>query len=183
MTWNRWKIAAVLVSLLFWACVGVTAAKAEDISHEQLNDAASWIAQQNVAVDCMKENEPDSPASIGAWAYVQLFFPVIYADSQVCEGALAIKNHDSSVPLWEQALGALVLTHEAYHLRLSLSNRGNEAATECRAIRHAAYMMQRLGADESLVQILMPFALAIHWQLAAKVPNYNLKTCQVPWYW
>jgi hypothetical protein len=165
----------------FLVAAGAAQATAPSPPDQQVLDAAaSWMANQAVTVRCLGPGEKDSPASVGAWAYVFLWQPVIYADDEVCEGALAIVHHDTSVAWWQQALGALVLTHESFHLRLNMGNRGNEAATECRAIRHVRYMLERLGASPKLVAKLLPWALALHWRLAATVPAYYAPHCNVP---
>ena len=60
----------------------------------------------------------------------------------VCEGALNVGT--ANVPLWQQALGALVLTHEAFHLRRWRFRR-NEGKVECQAIVYFKDAAQRLG--------------------------------------
>lgn len=148
-----------------------------------LDETVSYVSQGDAIVHCLTHTEKGAPWPQGAWAYVFLSHPDVYADVVVCDGALAIAHHDATVPLWEQAVGALVLTHEAFHLNLAFKNRGNEALTECRAIKHAADTMRHLGATEALVNQLMPIALAAHYRVGALYPQYNKKDCQVPWYW
>jgi hypothetical protein len=169
---------------LIIACAFAVPASAIELppSDQQILDqAASWIANHPVTVRCMGHDEPNSPYSAGAWAYVNDYdTQTIYADVQVCEGALAIAHHDSSVPAWQRALGVLVITHESYHLRLNVDDRFNEGHTECRAIRHVAYMIRRLGGSPDE---LMPYALALHYHLIVDAPRYNDSGCKVPWWW
>ena len=172
----------------FWAAIAVALALAvpaaatnPPLSDQRvLDEAASWMANQPVTVKCMASDEPKSPASIGAWAYVYLYDTVIYADDTVCKGALAIAHHDGSVKAWKRALGALVLTHEGRHLRLNDQARGNEAHVECGAIRHFRYMVLHLGGTERLSYTLLPWALTLHWKLVRESPVYYKADCQVP---
>jgi hypothetical protein len=184
---NKNPYRAWVLPLVAVVALAVTlAARAETLPLQDqvaLDAAATWMANSPITVRCMASDEPKSPASMDAWGYSFLFAPVIYLDSQVCDGALAIVHHDTTVPLWEEALGALVLTHESFHQRLDLKNRGNEAATECRAIRHTAYMIRHLGGSEGLEQELMPLALAMHFRIGAINEPYNDPYCKVPWYW
>ena len=101
----------------------------------QLEPAASAIAGRSLMVLCYRHGEPGDPLLWGGWGYVDLFRSTINLSKEACEGALAIVDHDVSVPLIQQADGALSLTHESYHLNLSLplARRSSEGQTECRA--------------------------------------------------
>jgi hypothetical protein len=146
-----------------------------------LAEVAAQIALQPVEVRCYERGEAEDPWGVGAWGYVYIGIPVEHMAAEVCDGALGI--HDNSQPKWKQALGALVLAHESYHLNLQVLHPDNEARTECRAIKHTRETMLRLGASENQADELMPYALAIHYRIAAKYPEYNWKPCDVPWYW
>lgn len=100
-----------------------------------------------------------------------------------CRGAIGILDHSTKVASWKKALGALVIAHESYHLSAHMAHPDSEALTECRAIRATAGTIRLLGGDEATVKELMPFALAIHWRLSAKYPDYFFKSCRVPWWW
>lgn len=174
------RLAVVVAAVL---ALIVAASAHATTSDARIDAVASTFAQQRVQVLCYEKGEPDAPEWYGAWGYVRLHEPVEHMAPEVCAGALGLLNQDPAVPDWQKALGAMVLTHESYHLRKSLSDRGNEARTQCRTIRHVRYAMLMLGATEEQSQTLMGFALALHWRLAANVPKYNQADCKVPnWY-
>jgi hypothetical protein len=149
----------------------------------KLDEAASWMANRPVTVSCLEHKEAGSPWANGSWSYVYLDGDVIFMDAKICRGLLALIHHNAHTPAWLRAFGALVLTHESFHLRQNMDNRGNEAATECRAIRHAAYMMTHLGATPAEVTELMPYALAEHLYQGFRFPQYSKADCKIPWYW
>ena len=84
-----------------------------------------------------------------------------------------------SVPAWQQALGTLVLTHEAYHLR-HWRHRRDEGKVECQALVHFREAAQRLGATEAGANDLYAYALALHEYKARLFPQYKDRTCVVP---
>ncbi len=180
---NLVYLCAVLIAAVAAALAGAYAAPLT------LSGVASRFAQRPVEVRCYEPGERTDdpryfdPSLIGAWGYVWIGDNVENMAPEVCEGALAIADPASSVAAWKQALGALVIAHESYHLRLNLGNRGNEAATECRAIRHFKYTVQFLGGSPSLAERLLPYALSIHWRIAARYPEYYQESCVVPNYW
>lgn len=171
-------LLALVLACLYPAAAG---ARASYRVEPRLEGPASRIAGRPVEVRCYEHGEPDDPFDAGAWGYVYLWDPVEYQAKEVCDGALGIA--DNSAPLWEQALGALALTHESYHLALRYRDRGNEAQTECRAIRHFGPMVGFLGGDQAKIEQLRPYALSIHYRIAAQFPEYNLKSCNVPFWW
>jgi hypothetical protein len=87
------------------------------------------------------EWDADFASSVG-WAYTNVRAEYAVLGPRVCEGALSVGS--ASVPLWQQALGAHVLTHEAFHLRRWRFRR-NEGKVECQAIVHFKDAAQRLG--------------------------------------
>lgn len=169
-----------VLALLIAVCLFPAAAQARTSysAEARLAGPASRIAGQPVEVRCYQHDEPDDPLSIGAWGYVYPNDPVEYMAAEVCAGALGIA--DNSAPQWMQALGALVLAHESYHLALRYRNRTDEAWTECRAIRHFRYMVMFLGGTPEQATALLPWGLALHWRIAALAPVYNLDGCKVP---
>lgn len=184
---NETKIGIFFLVFTLLFCVAVAAAKATT-TDPRIDAVASRIAQRPVHVWCYAEGEigtidEPAPEEIDTWGYV-FTWPssnVEHMANEVCEGVLGILNSDPTVPLWKEGLGALVLTHESYHLRLSLSDRINEANTECRAIRHVAYVIQFLGGSLDLARAIMPYALADHWYIALDpVSPYHKKNCHVP---
>jgi hypothetical protein len=162
--------------------LGTVAAQPLASEAEQLEPAASAIAGRPLAVLCYQHGEPGDPLLWGAWGYVQLFRATINLSKEACDGALAIVNRDMSVPLIEQALGALSLTHESYHLNLGLpfARRGSEAQTECRAIKRVRQTLLDLGASEGLADILLPWALAVHFKKTTISRSYDWPGCRVP---
>ena len=94
----------------------------------------------------------------------------------LCAGALAVS--DPGVPLWQRALGTLVLVHEAYHLRRWRSRR-SEAKVECAAIRHFTVGAELLGASHELANELLPFALAGHQRVITLFREYRDPGCKL----
>jgi hypothetical protein len=135
-------------------------------TYPSLNAVASTFAMRPVSVLCYGADEPGSPYDLGAWGYVRK--PLrkahrAHLDADLCDGALDINGADTEV--WQRALGVLVLVHESYHLR-RWGAAGDEAKVECKAIRHVKVGARMLGASESTVEELWPFALASHYRLA-----------------
>jgi hypothetical protein len=150
----------------------------------RLAPVASEIAGRPLTVDCYQHGEPNDPWQMGAWAYVDLFESTVNLSQQACDGAMAIVDGDVSKPMIEQALGALTLTHEAFHLRLTLpfARRASEAQTECRAVKNVYQTMLDLGATSALADELMPWALAVHFKVASLSDRYDWPGCQVPYF-
>jgi hypothetical protein len=94
-----------------------------------------------------------------------------------CEGALNVAGPD--VPIWQQALGVLVLTHEAFHLR-HWRFRRDEGKVECQAIVHFKDAAERLGATAAQAEDLYPYALAWHARLMRLFPRYRDPKCVIP---
>jgi hypothetical protein len=95
----------------------------------------------------------------------------------LCAGAAAV--NDPTLPLWQRATGALVLVHEAYHLR-RWGGRWDEARVECRAIRHFRVGAELLGASPDVANELLPYALAAHQRMVTLFPNYRAPNCRLP---
>ena len=82
----------------------------------RLNEVARVYSLGVGEVRCPSRAEWDEDwASSLAWAYTNIREDYIVLSPVVCTGALGVGSAD--VPLWQQALGALILTHEAFHLR------------------------------------------------------------------
>lgn len=171
---KRAAVVAALALILSPPALATTEATA-------LEPFASEIAGQPLKVLCYEHDELDDPYTSGAWAYVDLFQPTVHLSKEVCDGALAITT-GAMLPLWEQALGALALTHEAYHLKTSLPlwRRDSEAQTECRAARHLPQSLRDLGASPALAEALLPWALAEHYKISALDDEYDYPSCAVP---
>jgi hypothetical protein len=151
---------------------------------QQLEPVAAAIAGRPLTVLCYLHGEPGDPLLWGGWSYVDLFRPTINLSREACEGALAIVNRDISVPLIQQAVGALSLTHESYHLNLSLgfARRASEAQTECRAIKRVRQTMLELGATPGLADILLSWSLAAHFKKTTISRSYDWPGCRVPFF-
>jgi hypothetical protein len=150
----------------------------------RLAPVASAIADRPVTVVCYRHGEPNDPWQWGAWAYVNLLEPTVNLSQEACDGALAIVEGDMSVPVIEQALGALALTHESFHLKAELpfARRASEAQTECRAVKRVEQTIVDLGATPALANELMPWALAIHFKETSLSNAYDWPGCRVPYF-
>lgn len=172
------------LAVLAAAAVAAAAAQATT-TDPRLDTVASKIAGHPVQALCYERGETGDPFEwFGAWGYVWMGdTATLNLAAEVCDGALGILNHDPAVPYWKQALGALVVTHESFHQRLNMGDRGDEAATECRAVRHFRFTVQFLGGTPELATDLQAYALAMHYRLAWTFPQYGLRGCKVPWWW
>ncbi len=110
-------------------------------------------------------------------AYTNLRDDYAILGPAVCEGALNVGS--SEVPAWRQALGTLVLTHEAFHLR-HWRHRRHEGKVECQALVYFRDAAQRLGATEAEANDLYPYALALHEYKVRLFPEYRDPKCVIP---
>jgi hypothetical protein len=176
------KRLLVLVTVVAAALAFATAAAARPLSVEapELKAVASAIAGQDLEVRCWLDDQ-DEDYLADTWGYVFLEAPVVYLDPAVCAGAKALVA-GTMLPLWQLGLGALVLTHESYHLKTALPywRRGSEPQTECRAIKRVRQTILDLGASEALADSILPWALAIHWRITTLAPEYDYPHCRVP---
>jgi hypothetical protein len=149
----------------------------------ELERVASVFALRNAEVRCPSRAEwvadPiwGGPKEARAWAYTDMIHEHIVLHPDLCAGAAAV--NDASLPLWQRATGALVLVHEAYHLR-RWGGRRDEARVECRAIRHFRVGAELLGASAELANELLPYALAAHQRMVTLFPNYRAPHCRLP---
>ena len=129
-------------------------------------------------VRCASRAEWDADfASLVGWAYTNIRDEYAFLGPGVCEGALNVGT--ANVPLWQQALGVLVLTHEAFHLRRWRFRR-NEGKVECQAIVYFNDAAQRLGATAAQAEDLTPYALALHAHQVRLFPAYRDPKCVIP---
>jgi hypothetical protein len=176
------RLLALLAAAAALICLDSPAQARSLVSEEKaLEPVASAIAGKPLRVLCYLHDEPDDPWAEGAWAYVYLFEDDIHLSREACDGALALVS-GAMVPLWEQELGALALTHEAYHLKVTLPDwrRGSEAQTECRAVKRVEQTMLDLGATRALADALLPWSLAEHFKITSIAPEYDWPGCRVP---
>ena len=129
-------------------------------------------------VRCASDAEwnADFAASFGS-AYTNLRDEVAVLGPLACEGALNVAN--PTVPAWQQALGVLALTHEAFHLRRWRFRR-REGKVECQAMVHFKEAAQRLGASLAHAEDLYPYALALHQRQLRLFPIYRDPHCVLP---
>ena len=129
-------------------------------------------------VRCPSRAEWDADwASSFGWAYTNVREDYTVLGPVVCGGALGVGSAD--VPAWQQALGALVLTHEAFHLR-HWRFRRNEGKVECQALVNFRDATQRLGATAAEAENLYPYALALHEYKVRLFPQYRDPKCVIP---
>ena len=106
--------APILLSLFVVLLVAPSATAYELPS--KLNDVVRAYSLGVGEVRCPSPEEWDADwASSFGWAYTEIPNDVTVLGPVVCAGALGVGSAD--VPPWQQALGVLVLTHEAFHLR------------------------------------------------------------------
>ena len=104
----------ILLSLVL-ALALVPSAPAYQVANT-LNETAHVYSMGVGEIRCpsREEWEADWASSFG-WAYTDVRKDYTQLGPVVCTGALGVGGTD--VPAWQQALGVLVLTHEAFHLR------------------------------------------------------------------
>jgi hypothetical protein len=110
-------------------------------------------------------------------AYTNLRDDYTVLGPPACEGARALG--DPLVPAWKQALGALTLVHEAFHLR-HWRFRKDEGKVECQAMVYFKDGAQRLGATAEQAEDLYVYALALHARQVRLFPRYGDRSCKLP---
>lgn len=144
----------------------------------RLTEVAHVYSQGAGEVRCASRAEWDADfGSSFGWAYTNLRDDHAVLGPVACEGALRVGTAD--VPAWQQALGALVLTHEAFHLR-RWRFRANEGKVECQALVYFKDAARRLGATAAQAENLYPYALALHAYEVRLFPQYRDPTCLIP---
>lgn len=179
---KTWAAAALVVAAVLASMSAPAAARPLVGEEPRLEPVASAIAGRPLTVLCYRHGEPGDPLLWGAWGYVALFGSTVNLSEEACDGALAIGDRDLSTPLVEQALGALSLTHESFHLKLDLpfTRRASEGQTECRAVKRVRRTMLELGATPELADELFPWALAVHFKKTTISKAYDWPGCRVP---
>ena len=150
----------------------------------QLERVVSRFALREAEVRCPSPSEwvgdpiwgTDSRAPRG-WAYTNMVRDYVVLHPLLCAGALRMT--DPQVPPAERAAAALVLLHEAYHVRRWRA-RWSEARVECQAIRNFKSAARALGASPTLANELLPYALALHLRMGARFPEYADRQCRLP---
>jgi hypothetical protein len=168
------------VPILLWLLAAVALAPSAH-AYETPLELAEVAHEYSLGVGevrCPSRAEWDADfASSFGWAYTNVRADYAVLGPLVCEGALSVGN--AEVPAWQQALGTLVLTHEAFHLR-HWRFRRREGKVECQALVHFRDAARRLGATEAQAEDLYPYALALHEYKARLFSQYRDPACVIP---
>lgn len=168
----------MLVSvLLVWtaALVLATAAATYD-KPPQLNDIAEVYTLGVGEIRCpsVAEWNADFASSFG-YAYTNMVEDYAVLSPMVCAGAASVGS--AAVPQWQQALGVLVLVHEAFHLR-HWRWRRNEGKVECQAMVYFRDAAVLLGATAAQAYELYAYAIALHAYKVSIFPQYRDPGCR-----
>jgi hypothetical protein len=167
---------SLLVSLVA-ALVFVPSATGYEVP-SKLNEVAGVYSAGVGEIRCPPRAEWDQDwASSFAWAYTNIREDYTVLGPVACSGALGVGSAD--VAAWQQALGVLVLTHEAFHLR-HWRFRRNEGKVECQALANFRDAARRLGATAAQAEDLYPYALALHDYKVRIFPQYRDANCVIP---
>jgi hypothetical protein len=168
----------VVAALAIVVVLTAPTAAAYDIP-TRLNEVARAYSLGVGEVRCLSQPEWDGDpqrASFG-WGYTNLRRDYSVLAPHICEGALNVGA--SSMPLWQQAAGVLVLIHEAFHLR-HWRFRRDEGRVECQAIVYFTEAATKLGATDEQADELYPYALALHLRQTQLFFQYRDPHCVVP---
>jgi TolB protein len=155
------KMRKLIVGLAPFLAVLIFASSAAAYeTSAKLSEVANVYSLGVGEVRCASETEwnADFGAALGS-AYTNVRDEFAVLGPLVCEGALNVAS--STVPAWQQALGVLALTHEAFHLR-RWRYRRHEGKVECQAMVHFKDAAQRLVASQAHAEDLYPYALGLH---------------------
>lgn len=164
----------------FWACAPETC-----WTLPELDQFGSVFAQRPIKVDCY-EPEQWNTLWYGAWGvtYMDPLFSSVEIDGSLCDAAFALSlGWPEADARWREAAAVLVILHEAYHAKY-WKWRQDEARVECAAIRSFDDGLKVLTGDNFSIELLKdlkPWALALHWRLVRRNPQYYLESCKVPW--
>jgi hypothetical protein len=172
----RARLIAPVLAAVALAALAPAGAASDPVT--RLTEVASVYSLGVGEIRCPARGEWDSDfASSFSSAYTNLRDDYTVLSPTVCAGALGVGGSD--VPAWQQALGTLVLTHEAYHLR-HWRHRRDEGKVECQALVHFREAAQRLGATAAGADDLYAYGLALHEYKARLFPQYADRTCVIP---
>jgi hypothetical protein len=169
------RCAAVLALAVFaLAGAGGVAAYERPV---RINEVAAVYSLGVGEVRCPSKAEWDADfASWFAYAYTNTRDDYAVLSPLVCAGANGVGSEH--VPRWQQALGALVLVHEAFHLR-RWRWRKNEGKVECQAMVYFREAAMRLGATEAQAHDLYAYAIALHFNKIRLFPQYRDPKCRI----
>jgi hypothetical protein len=177
------RLAAVLALVLTSVLLSAPRASAYE-RPALLEKVAATFALRPAEVRCPTTQEwvddpiwGSGPGVSRAWSYTDMIHEYIVMHPAFCAGALGVS--DPGLPLWQRAVGTLVLVHEAYHLR-HWKWRWSEPKVECQAIRHFTVGARLLGASPELANDLLPYALAAHQRMVTLFRGYRDPGCKLP---
>jgi hypothetical protein len=144
----------------------------------ELNEVAHVYSLGVGELRCPSQAEWDEDwASSFSWAYTNVRRDYTVLGPVACAGALGVGS--ANVPAWQQALGALVLAHESFHLR-HWRFRRDEGKVECQALANFRDATRLLGATAAQAEDLYPYALALHDYKVRLFPQYRDPKCVIP---
>lgn len=174
----RVPLTLLLAAALALSAVELAAAAPPPDAPTRLTEVARAYSRGVGEIRCPSQAAWDADfGSSFSSAYTNLRDDYTVLSPPVCEGALKVGT--TEVPAWQQALGTLVLTHEAYHLR-HWRHRRDEGKVECQALVFFREAAQRLGAGAAQADDLYAYALALHQYKVRLFPQYRDPKCVIP---
>jgi hypothetical protein len=169
------RCVAAILAVVVTALAGAAGADAYERT-ARLNEVAAVYSLGAGEVRCPSNEEwnADFASSFG-YAYTNMRDDYAVLSPLVCEGAKGVGA--ARVPDWQQALGVLVLVHEAFHLR-HWRWRRNEGKVECQALVYFREAAARLGASEAHAHSLYAYAVALHHYKVGLFPEYRDRSCR-----
>jgi hypothetical protein len=179
---HRSRAIDVLAAVVAFTALalGVVASARANERPARLNEVAAAYSLGVGDIRCPSQEEwnADFGSSFG-YAYTNMRGEYAVLSPLVCAGAVGVGT--SAVADWQQALGVLVLVHEAFHLRRWRWRR-NEGKVECQAMVHFKEAAQRLGARPDQAHNLYAYAVALHAYKVRAFPQYRDRHCRLtPW--
>jgi hypothetical protein len=144
----------------------------------KLNEVAAVYSLGVGEIRCPSPDEwnADFASSFG-YAYTNMREDHAVLSPLVCAGARGVGSNETDD--WQEALGVLVLVHEAFHLRRWRWRR-KEGKVECQAMVYFKEAAQRLGARPDQAHSLYAYALALHAYKVRLFRHYRDRTCRLP---
>jgi hypothetical protein len=158
----------------------------------RIDETSSWLAMDDVFVECQTPEDTEADlimgGGTGVLAYVPGWrgpkggwhpYPYAVFSAGICENFMSINStYWEEYAIQDQAEALLVLTHEAGHMR-GVWWSGDEARTECWAIRHVGYASDHIGVTDPIRRReLVSWAVWVHQTILG--PNYHLPGCRLP---
>lgn len=148
--------------------------------YARLDAMVTTLAGRPAEAHCPTTPEWREDGHTDTWAFVYLGDDFTTVDPWLCWQVVRYLGRDPTVKFEDVAFGILVLTHESFHIRNAGWKSGDEAQTECWAIRHVRVAARLLGLDEAQAKAVLYFALRSDALLRRRVPRYDLPSCVRP---